>query len=183
MKIIYSKINSGLTLTELMITIVISGILFLFIGRLFYDTHRFRIRQTSKVEIERDIQTARFRIENELRKAKEIRIDENNQNTLNFITFEVDGSTVSKTLSLNQGDLVLTNNNRSNSPSELILAGVRNIRFEYLPGTIITTSTVIISIEAEKAAGYLSNGSTDYIVSFSTFVVKGRNISQRYRVE
>ena len=173
----------GLTLSELLITIVISGILFLFIGYLLVNISKFQTTQTSKVEVERDIQDTKFRIETELRKAKSVSMDPFNPSKLDFWTIEVNGSTktVSKTFELSSNKLWLKNN--SDSSQELILDGVRSLRFDYFTyGDSVDTTTVVVSLETQKVAEYTSSG-PNYVISFSSFVVKCRNIFKRYTIE
>jgi len=177
--------KSGLTLSELLITVVISGILFLFIGYLLLNISRSQTIQTSKVEIERDIQDAKFRIETELRKASRVSLDQFNPSKLDFWTIEVNGSTrtVSKTFELSGGRLWLKNNSFTPPSQELVLDGVRSLKFDYFTyGSSIDTNTVVVSLEIQKVVGYTPTG-PNYVVSFSSFVVKCRNIFKRTTIE
>jgi type II secretory pathway pseudopilin PulG len=179
------KTNPGLTFSELLITIVISGILFLFIGYLLLNISKFQTTQTSKVEVERDIQDAKFRIETELRKAKSVSMDALNPSKLDFWTIEVNGSTktVSKTFELSSNKLWLKNNSVSPPSQELILDGVKSLRFDYFTyGGSVDTTTVVVSLETQKLAIYTSTGPS-YAISFSSFVVKCRNIFKRYTIK
>jgi len=179
------KTNPGLTFSELLITIVISGILFLFIGYLLFNISKFQTTQTSKVEVERDIQNAKFRIETELRRAKSVSMDPSNPSKLDFWTIEVNGSTktVSKTFELSSNKLWLKNNSVSPPSQELILDGVKSLRFDYFTyGGSVDTTTVVVSLETQKLTIYTSTGPS-YAISFSSFVVKCRNIFKRYTIE
>lgn len=158
----------GLTLSELLITIIISGIFSLFVGSILFYNATFQKRGKTETELLDLLRFAELKIKLELRSANSLSIP--NVTTLSYTL----PSGQTRTFMLEDNKLVLKNGNANSTRVMLELArDVTNLEFKYEG---VQNNAVKTQLSITKKIDNITNAT---ISSTHTFIVHCRNIFKR----
>lgn len=158
--------TSGMTLVEVLVTVIVGGILFATIGMLMVQMQVFSARGQKDLEMVADFRFARAIIGRELRRSRDVSIDLGNPDYINL--YQIDGST--KTIFVNGSNNLVIGNLPGPVNIKFILADTRNLNFSYisLSPSIPAKYAVEIYIEQEKtvdySSGFVLNSTNSFIV-------------------
>lgn len=151
--------KKGLTLTELLVTIIISGILFMTIGIMFYNTLSLKKKGETKIDLQEKMRYAELHMKTDLRKATTFYIE--NPQTLRFFVKE---NNLTKKITVENQQLVL----KVNDITRLILLE----RINYLRLQQIGASADTLKVDL---SGFAQGFNNEIFNSSTTFFVKIRN--------
>lgn len=128
---------SGMTLIELVVTLVISSFLVIIAGTLFVFTFKSWFTGESQIGKLQDLRYCKMKMEYELRKASYIDLSVNN------ITFRTDDSVLNKSFEIRTSSIVFVNIDRS---EEVILNNINSDQTRFLPvGTYVVYVEIVLN--------------------------------------
>ncbi|MFC2048946.1 PilW family protein, partial [Elusimicrobiota bacterium] len=147
--------NTGFTLLEVMITIIVSSVLFLSVGVLMVHMQTFSFKNLSELDMISDQRFARLMIGRELRKSDSFFID-----ILDPVYIDLTQDTVSKTVRIDGSDRVIIDDITAGTEKH-VLQDAKSILFTSSTSTTTGKTVVVVSIEQEKVVDFTTGATAE----------------------
>lgn len=165
------KIGTGFTLTEVMVTLIVSGVLFFTVGTLLLNINTSMTRNEEAIALIGELRFFRNIIQKELRKAQSVTITGGSGGTAIQMLDIFSGDIFSFTHDGAADEVIYKN--ESTLDEMMVLADAKDLRFYYHPDPAVSTNTAVkIFVEQEK----VTDEYTQAVVNSTTsFIVQLRN--------